>query len=52
MNKDNALEVASLAGHIMLENGAEIARVEEVMQRIASKYGADSSNFFVNSSLV
>ena len=47
MNKDNALEVASLAGHIMLENGAEIARVEEVMQRIASKYGADSSNFFV-----
>lgn len=45
--KDNALEVASEAGHIMLENGAEIARVEEVMQRIASKFGADSSNFFV-----
>lgn len=45
--KENALEVASLAGHIMLENGAEIARVEEVMQRIASKYGAGSSNFFV-----
>lgn len=45
--KDNALEVASLAGHIMLENGAEIARVEEVMQRIATKFGADSSNFFV-----
>lgn len=45
--KDNALEVASLAGHIMLENGAEIARVEEVMQRIANKFGADSSNFFV-----
>lgn len=45
--KDNALEVASLAGHIMLENGAEIARVEEVMQRIANTFGADSSNFFV-----
>ena len=45
--KDNALEVASLAGHIMLENGAEIARVEEVMQRIATKYGAGKSNFFV-----
>lgn len=45
--KNNALEVASLAGHIMLENGAEIARVEEVMQRIACSFGADSSNFFV-----
>lgn len=45
--KDNALEVASLAGHIMLENGAEIARVEEVMQRIATTFGASSSNFFV-----
>lgn len=45
--KDNALEVASLAGHIMLENGAEIGRVEEVMQRIAHTFGADSSNFFV-----
>lgn len=47
MNKDDVLEVASLAGHIMLENGAEIARVEEVMQRIASKYGADAGSFFV-----
>lgn len=45
--KTEALEVASLAGHIMLENGAEIARVEQVMDRIASTYGADSRNFFV-----
>ena len=47
MNKDNALEVASLAGHIMLENGAEIARVEEVMQRIKNKKSEDTRNFIV-----
>ena len=31
----------------MLENGAEISRVEEVMQRISACYGVSSSNFFV-----
>jgi len=41
------LELASLAGHILLENGAEISRVEESMERIASYYGVDSKNFFV-----
>ena len=41
------LEVASEAGHILLENGAEISRVEDIMSRIASHYGVDSSNFFV-----
>lgn len=45
--EENALEVASLAGHILLENGAEIARVEETMERIASHYGEESENFFV-----
>ena len=45
--KDNIMEVASMAGRIMLENGAEIARVEEVMSRIATHYGTDSCNFFV-----
>lgn len=44
---DNVLEVASLAGHIILENGAEISRVEDVMERIAATYDADSSHFFV-----
>ncbi|MBR5764331.1 MAG: threonine/serine exporter family protein, partial [Bacteroidaceae bacterium] len=43
----NALDIASQAGHIMLENGAEISRVEEVMERIASSFGADSRKFFV-----
>ncbi|MBQ9661272.1 MAG: threonine/serine exporter family protein [Bacteroidales bacterium] len=41
------LEVASEAGHILLENGAEISRVEDIMSRIASHFGVDTSNFFV-----
>ena len=42
-----ALAVASEAGHILLENGAEISRVEETMERIASHFGVDSKSFFV-----
>ena len=41
------LDVASQAGHILLQNGAEISRVEDTMSRIASYYGVDSGNFFV-----
>lgn len=41
------LEVASIAGHILLENGAEISRVEDIMARISSYYGVDKGNFFV-----
>jgi len=41
------LEVASEAGHILLENGAEISRVEDVMSRIATTFGVDSGSFFV-----
>ena len=41
------LEVASKAGHILLENGAEISRVEDIMSRIASHYGVDTGNFFI-----
>ncbi len=41
------LEVAAEAGHILLENGAEISRVEDIMLRIASHYGVDSGSFFV-----
>ena len=46
-NEDKILETASLAGHILLENGAEISRVEETMERIASHFGVESENFFV-----
>ena len=42
-----ALAVASEAGHILLENGAEISRVEETMERIAAHFGVDSTSFFV-----
>ena len=41
------LEVASEAGHILLENGAEISRVEDIMNRISTHYGVSSGNFFV-----
>lgn len=46
-NFAEVLDVASQAGHILLENGAEISRVEDIMSRIASHYGVDSGNFFV-----
>jgi uncharacterized membrane protein YjjP (DUF1212 family) len=41
------LEVASIAGHILLENGAEISRVEDIMARISTYFGVDRGNFFV-----
>lgn len=44
---DEVLEVASEAGHILLENGAEISRVEDTMERISSHYGVNSGHFFV-----
>lgn len=47
MEEEKVLEVASLAGHIQLENGAEISRVEETMERISTHYGVDTGSFFV-----
>ncbi len=41
------LEAAMQAGHILLENGAEIFRVEETMDRICRYYGIQSVNSFV-----
>lgn len=46
-NSSKILGVATKAGHILLENGAEISRVEETMERIAGHYGESSENFFV-----
>lgn len=40
-------EVALQAGHILLENGAEIFRVEETIERICKYYGLQSGNAFV-----
>ena len=41
------LDLAYEAGSILLENGAEISRVEETMRRIASHYGVEDEDFFV-----
>jgi len=41
------MEAAMEAGHILLENGAEIFRVEETINRICRHYGIESSNAFV-----
>ncbi|MBQ8703043.1 MAG: threonine/serine exporter family protein [Bacteroidales bacterium] len=45
--QEKALRLATEAGHILLENGAEISRVEETMERIASAYGVEDESFFV-----
>ena len=46
---DEVLETAVDAGHILLESGAEIFRVEETMRRICRYFGVDESHeeFFV-----
>ena len=36
---ERILNLASEAGHLLLQNGAEISRVEETMERIATYYG-------------
>lgn len=41
------MKLASEAGHILLENGAEIGRVEDTMQRISAHYGVSEGRFFV-----
>lgn len=41
------LDTAMQAGHILLENGAEIFRVEETIDRICRYYGIESENAFV-----
>jgi len=41
------LELAMEAGRLLLENGAEIFRVDETMERICRHYGVTSANFFV-----
>ncbi len=47
VDQEQALQLATEAGHILLENGAEISRVEETMERIAAAYGVEDESFFV-----
>lgn len=44
---EEVLDLALMAGHILLENGAEIYRVEETSDRICGYYGVNSENAFV-----
>ena len=46
-DNQKTLDLAYEAGSILLENGAEISRVEETMKRIASHYGVEDESFFV-----
>ena len=46
-NNSKILNLAYEAGAILLENGAEISRVEDTIQRIANYYGVDDVNVFV-----
>ena len=41
------LAFAAEVGHTLLENGAEISRVEETMKIVAASYGVDKEHFFV-----
>lgn len=47
MEEKEVMEIALEAGHILLENGAEIFRVEETIDRICHHYGFESGNAFV-----
>lgn len=46
-NESEVAELAIEAGRLLLENGAEINRVEETMDRICRYYGVVSANAFV-----
>lgn len=47
MEDKEIMEIALDAGHILLENGAEIFRVEETIDRICRYYGLESGSAFV-----
>lgn len=49
-DEQEALDVAAYAGHILLECGAEIFRVEETIDRITNAYGIKDDGAFVLSS--
>lgn len=43
----DVLNTALKAGKVMLENGAEVFRVEDTMKRITRSFGIENSDFFV-----
>ena len=46
-DRREVLDAAMEAGHILLENGAEIFRVEETIHRISKAFGVESLDTFV-----
>ena len=47
IDNDAVMDLALQAGHILLQSGAEISRVEETMQRICAHFGVQSEHVFV-----
>lgn len=47
LDVNKVLETSMEAGRIMLENGAEIFRVDDTMKRISSAFGVKEGSFFV-----
>ena len=43
----SAIELSFLMGEILLENGAEISRIQETMERVANNYNVENFNVFV-----
>lgn len=46
-NQREVMDIAMTAGHILLENGAEIFRVEETIDRICRYFGVESEHAFI-----
>ncbi len=46
-DRKEIMAAAMEAGHILLENGAEISRVEDTMKRICTHFGVEDCHFFV-----
>ncbi len=45
--KNSVLELSFQMGRVLLENGAEISRVQETMERVAKAFGAEEFNVYV-----
>ena len=45
--KKDVLDTATRMGELLLDSGAEIARVEESMERVCRYYGAEGASFYV-----
>lgn len=54
MNTDQLLDVASYAGKLLIESGAEIYRVEETMVRLCTSFSEveDAQSFVTTTGLV